>query len=444
MTRWAHELHGRGLLVGDRARFVRVGSLGCGDKEKEMSLERLTLRFAGVLVALGLAGSAGAQQTYLLNAASGGQFQIGGGLPLPIQLTDATPNGIVDWGASGPAGGTAPTVGPGAGVFPPLLIPRKQGATVMGQTGMTMGQTLTVPAGVLSHPAAQNTLGVNAQNAGLYAVATNLGFKWPAAAATFMQRTMTPTGGAGTITFFATNTMTVYKASLGSPATRKIRYKNTGVAAPFGGNAPGNITPMFGSGLKPTVAVTVYALAGAKVPPPCTGCLAAIIAARPSGPGAIGGKALTTVTTMGTGVAGKNVYAIKAGAFPKGTIIGTPAPVATGAVPTNMAMSDGFFWTTGMIDVSAMALGAPEHFFLSGTDLRTAMGQGTIQMVSGSLSTRPASGPNANRGWVRLVLVSPGTVPSISNMGLAALSVVLLGIAFVAQQRLRRRAAGIA
>jgi hypothetical protein len=308
----------------------------------------------------------------------------------------------------------------------------------MGTTGMTAGQQLTIPAGVLSRVAAQKTLGVNAQNAGLYAVATNLGFKWPAAAATFMQRTMTPTAGAGTLTFFTANTMTVFKATLGG--TRKVRYKNTGVPAPFGGNAPFNITPMFGSGLKPTVAVTVYGLAGPKIAPPCTGCIAAIIAARPGGPGAIGGVAFTSVTTMGTGVAGKNVYAVKAGAFPKGTIIGTPAPlITTPAVPTNMAMSDGFFWTTGMIDLQAAALGAPEHFFLSGVDNRTAGGQGVIQMVSGSVSTRPASGPNANRGWVRLELSLGEKVPSISEMGLAVVTVTLLGIGILVQ--LRRRGA---
>jgi hypothetical protein len=379
---------------------------------------------------------AAGQATYYLGPTSGGQIQIGGGLPLPIQLTDAQPNGIVDWGASG-MGGTAPTVGPGGNIFPPLLIPAAPGATVMGTTGMATGQQLTVPAGVLSRAAAQKTLGVNAQNAGLYAVATNLAFKWPVAAATFMQRTMTPTAAAGTITFFTANTMTVFKSTVG--LTRKVRYKNTGVPAPFGGNAAFNITPMFGSGLIPTVAVTVYGLAGAKVPPPCTGCIAAIIAARPSGAGAIGALANTTVTTMGTGVAGKNVAAIKAGAFPKGTIIGTPALFLTGPVPTNMAMSTGFFWTTGMLDIQAAAFGAPEHFFLSGADNRTAGGQGVIQMVSGSVSTRPASGPNANRGWVRFALGLSPKVPSISDTGLAVVTVALLGIGILVT--LRRRGA---
>ena len=82
-----------------------------------MSLERLGLPVACLLLVLGSAGAAGAQQTYLLGAGSGGAIQIGGGLPLPIQLTDGPDLGSTpDWGASGSAG---PTMGVGAGVFPP-------------------------------------------------------------------------------------------------------------------------------------------------------------------------------------------------------------------------------------------------------------------------------------------------------------------------------------
>ena len=208
-----------------------------------MLLKRLTLPFVCLMLVLGWALTAGAQQTYLLGSGSGAQLQIGGGLPLPIQLTDANLDATVDWGASGSAG----SMGPGGGVYPPLLIPRRHPfVTVMGTTGMTMGQQLTIPPAVLQRNAAYKILGVNLQNNKLYAVATNLGAKWPNATATLMTRTMTPTAGAGTITFFTANTMTVYKALQG---TRKITYKNTGVAAPFGGAARFALTPVAGAGL---------------------------------------------------------------------------------------------------------------------------------------------------------------------------------------------------
>jgi hypothetical protein len=410
-----------------------------------MSLKRFTLPFVCALLVLGLAGAASAQ-TYLLGSGSGAQFQIGGGLPLPIQLTDANFNAVVDWGSSGPSG----TFGPGASVFPPLLVPRKGPfVTVMGAGPPGPGQTLTVPAGVLSRPAQYKVLGVNAQNFKLYAVATNLGFKWPAAQAVFKQRTMTPTVS-GTTTFFPANTMTVYKATYG---TRKVTIKNTGVASPFGGAAPGNITPVVGAGLKPSQAVTVYGIA--KIPtgnPPCThpffagganaACAFYILGAAPAATGAIGAVAGATVTTTGPAIVGKNAGPMKAGAVPKGTVISAAALATNTAVPTNMATSTGFFWTTGMVAVRAPgAAGTPEHFFLSGADNRTAGGAGTVSMVSGSLSLRLASGPNANRGWVRLVLSDPDKVPSISDAGLAVLTVMLLGVAVAAQLRLRRRGA---
>jgi hypothetical protein len=66
-----------------------------------MQLKRLTLPFACLLVSIVFmwAGAASAQKTFLLGAGSGGQFQIGGGLPLPAQLTDAVPPPGPDWGA---------------------------------------------------------------------------------------------------------------------------------------------------------------------------------------------------------------------------------------------------------------------------------------------------------------------------------------------------------
>jgi hypothetical protein len=416
-----------------------------------MSLKRFTLPCLCVLLVLGWVGAASAQ-TYLLGSGSGAQFQIGGGLPLPIQLTDGPDAGsTADWGASG----SLASMGPGAGVYPPLLVPRAHPfQTVMGAGAPGVGQTLTIPAGALSRPAQYNVLGVNAQNNKLYAVATNLAFKWPAAQATLMQRVSTPVAavaGGGMKALFLPGPNTPYQTTL-APGSRKLTIMNTN-PSPFGGPARGAITPVIGGGLKPSLAVTVYAIA---VPgpgnPPCAhplfppganaACVAALLKAVPAPLGAIGATLLQTVTTPGGAIPGKNIAAVSAGASPKGTILKAALAATNTAVGTNMASSTGFFWTTGMLAVRATgAVGTPEHWFLDGSDMRNPGGSGTVSLVSGSLSLRVSSGPNANRGWVRLVLSDPDKVPSISDAGLVVLVVLLLGIAVFAQMRMRRGAA---
>ena len=55
-------------------------------------------------------------------------------------------------------------------------------------------------------------------------------------------------------------------------------------------------------------------------------------------------------------------------------------------------------------------------------DNRTLMGGGTLSLVSGALSNRAISGPNANRGWMRLVLPEPKAALG-AGAALAALAV---------------------
>jgi hypothetical protein len=80
--------------------------------------------------------------------------------------------------------------------------------------------------------------------------------------------------------------------------------------------------------------------------------------------------------------------------------------------------SKGFPWSTGFITISQPGAGPPEIFFLSGTDMRVG-GVGNLSMVSGALSLRALSGPNANRGWVSLNLPEP-TV-ALGGMGALAM-----------------------
>lgn len=240
------------------------------------------------------------------------------------------------------------------------------------------------------------------------------------AIATLKARTMTMGTGtfAGAVTFGGALATTQWLGTTMqvAPPNNKIRYVNPGVTSPFGGPARLRITPMFGSGVKPSVAVTIFGVAG--VPPPCAGagCDAALIKAAPNGPQAIGGQAGVFVTTPGSNVTPPDLYNIVAGLTPKGTISAVVGPLGTGPAPTDMASSVGFFWTTGRITVSAPgAKGMPERFVLSGADNRGANGAGTIQLVAGTLSHRVTSGPNANRGWIRLNLKDASGPASFSQ-----------------------------
>jgi hypothetical protein len=101
-----------------------------------------------------------------------------------------------------------------------------------------------------------------------------------------------------------------------------------------------------------------------------------------------------------------------------------------------MASSRGYPWTTGMITISAFAAGQFELFTITGMDNRTTMGAGTIQLVSGGVSQRTQSGPNANRGWIRLVLAPLPGVPALSTPALAVTAGLML---LVAGYTMRRR-----
>jgi hypothetical protein len=81
------------------------------------------------------------------------------------------------------------------------------------------------------------------------------------------------------------------------------------------------------------------------------------------------------------------------------------------------------------------ALGAPETFTLTGMDDRTTGGAGTIQLVSGGLSQRVSSGPNANRGRIRLELGPAIGVPALSPAALAATAGLMLLAAGYAMRR---------
>jgi hypothetical protein len=400
-------------------------------------------------------------RTYSLAVGSGGQLQVGGGLPLPVQPTC---NGICT-----------------GAVFPPLGIPAKTTATVMQTIMLGKGKKLMVPTGVFFKPASFNILGQNVNNTALYAVATDLEYSWPVAQATFSElgRTgLTTTsilapGGWGTITY-----SNALGRKFGGPAQFRFALDSNPPAATGGFGPPGN--------LGTAAAVSLYI-----IPPdarqfgqaPCThsafggtspfaaACVAVIaqlvatqtVSGAPVFAAAGGGqpKSPYTATTVG-GTPGAFVGVgvtrarpgpkpgngpVKAGTSPVGTISlfaygptapGTMTATAMGTGITNMASTSGYPWTTGMLTISAPnAIGAPEMWKLTGNDARSdgASGAGVLQMVSGALSARASTGDNANRGWVRLILVGPDEVPALSPVALAATAGLMLLVAGYAMRR---------
>jgi hypothetical protein len=419
-----------------------------------MYLKCLFLSSLSLGLVLGLAGNAGAvvTKTYSLGGSSGGQLQIGGGLPLPIQATcNATCKGTV---------------------FPPLMIPAKSGATVMGTVMVGGGKKkLVVPKGVLSKPAAFTILGQHANNKNLYAVATNLTYTWPAATATFSQAartgpvTVTKSGLAGGQSIRYSN---VLGRKFGGPAQFALSP-----GAPPGGNPGGFGLP---GDINPAAPVTLYAVPPPLRPigdPPCTHsafatpngpfpggdptppganvngfCVGALGHAMATGLGGPGGGQVATpavVTTIGgisslPPVPGVGVLKAATGAFhpagPRGSISLFAYTPSGNPGFTNAATSLGFPWTTGMLTVVAsLATGGSENWTLTGKDQRNASGAGVIQMVSGALSLRTTTKDNANRGWVRLELVPLPGVPSMSPVGLAATAGLMLLAAGYAMRR---------
>lgn len=381
-----------------------------------MSLKSRTLRYACLLFGVLWAFSAHAQ--YRLTPAgpgpdTGGELQIGTGLPLPVGTAGIFLGGMTV-GDAGPAD------------WPPLLVGPKVTAVTGGLTVSQAGvdpMTMMVPPGVLSRPAngSPNPIAVFTTNPSVFQVATSISYAWPAASATF-----SPGGGPGA---------TVITQSTGGgplPGGGSIAY--FGGANAFGGpaqfsiaagpGAAGGRVPPNTMGVDPVASVWIN-FAGAT--PMAAMAVAVVGASNPVGlaqPGASIANA-TGMTTFGPLEPGDGPFGGVNVTTPvvcctvgnSGTInssIALPTvmigPMTTLAGLSNMVTgSKGFPWSTGLISVYAPGTpggNQPETFFLSGTDTRVN-GEGNISMVSGAVSQRNLSGPNANRGWVSLNLSLP-------------------------------------
>jgi len=377
-------------------------------------LQKCSMLLTAVLLSLVLATSAQAiGKTYSLVAGSGAQTHIGNGLALPIQAA-FTGTGMAQ---------------------PTLLIPLKGGQPrpVYQTTGMTSQQKITVPDGVLKHPSVQNTVGVYTSNTAVYAVGTALTFEWPASqSGTRMFSTGVRTTATQTITHVV--------------GGQSARYSPGTLAKAFGGAGRFRTAYPGGKGLFPASPVSVYLVAGGAAPAchhpnfgatgAAANCRALMVGAYPNGHGAIGATPGVIVATAGVPALAASVP-LSVGTAPPGTIL-QASVINPGPALTNMATSNGFPWTAGVLTLSAPSAAPAEKFTLSGTDLRNASGVGTIQMVAGSLSTRNLSGPNANRGWVRLVIANGNPlVPALSTWGRAAAAgfIALVALGYVNRNR---------
>jgi hypothetical protein len=337
-----------------------------------------TLALACVLAALCWSGTANARAQYpLVGGGDGGQLQIGTGLPLPIQVYQ---------------GGTMTTT---AATFPPLLVPPvggpvPGGATVGQGLSTAAGGFITIQPGLLSRlgpgiPALQPTFPTNPA---VYQVNTSIDYAFPSANAV-----LAPGGAPGPAVLGAQGGFATY----------------SGGAKAFGGAAQFAVGAGVGSagGVVPGQPVTVFINYMGQLPGTMNTLAIVGAAVGPLGqPGASVGAATNTTP----GVAANPGFG-NFSAGPAGTILATNSLVPVTGLTNMVTGSKGFPWTTGMLTLSQPAAVPPEIFYLSGTDMRVG-GVGNISLVSGSLSTRALSGPNANRGWISMTLPEPTVAAS--------------------------------
>ncbi len=189
------------------------------------------------------------------------------------------------------------------------------------------------------------------------------------------------------------------------------------VEGPGGPGVAASVVIRAGTGLAPCKFPTLPGPLPAKA-----GCVAGFSKVVPAATG-VGGGPIGVVNITSPALSPGNVRKI---AVTTAGAVTQAGPTPLGNFPKNNVKSYGGPWTTGKVTVRApQALAGPEVFYLQGSDNRVN-GLGSISFVSGGLSHRSISGANGNRGWQNLV-VSPFSVPSISNGGL-----ILLGAIFFA------------
>jgi len=350
------------------------------------ALAVLILGLAGMLAYV---GSAAAQSCTGTVCSLGGQqrAQIGKGLPIPITTLPAQ-TGLI-------------TSHPGAVVAIP-------GATIMQTTGPAPRNLTLAPAQfVYDEPPFQ--IGVFQANNAVFAVSTNLSVQNPhptkgsgmlsaggrpgPAIVSWCAGSPAPTG---TFNPGCLGPNTTF--SLGVPATNGfIRYEAT--RNQFGGTSSGRTLG--------TAQVFFNAGGLTSGQLPClggAGCLVAISQVTPGSVGVNGQNfGATVMNPPDVNPTGFRTAVIQANGS---LVLGNPVPAAAFPTPADV---DG----NGFQDF--LGLGDDEIFIRTGVDGRNANGSGIVTLVSGAVSARTLSGPNANRGWVTLKIPEPGVLAAGSS-----------------------------
>jgi hypothetical protein len=286
------------------------------------------------------------------------------------------------------------------------------GKRLVQQTGSAPANLKVPPGAFLRVPASPKVVGVALNNPKVFQVRTKISFSGPA-------------NKLGTMTFKKNGFRTAPVTFIGAPA-KGAKAFYSGSTNRFGGPSQTRIAVLSKIG--------VWVNPGAMLPckhPTFGGgngsCLAPLVPAYPMSLAAAGGigstpmKGIQVTTPGGPPAMSPGVVAVS---IPNTTgLIAKSQNIKNTGTLTNMATSVGFPWTTGKITLSQTgALGVYEKFTITGKDSRTAMGAGTISLVSGALSNRKLSGPNANKSWARYTLPEPGAA-----LGAAA-ALAILGI----------------
>jgi len=355
-----------------------------------------SLLFPALLIAVTGAMSAQAQTTHPLHPFyTNARAQIGDGLPLPITLTPPPYGGI-------------------------HAVP---GATAVQGTTTTVPPSIMIATGQLTAPGTPMNIGAKANNPNIFQVQTSIAISWPKAPITFVANGRT---GPDTVTWCpgfplpttslnpsCTNPATT--TPINPPVNSSLKYVRTANA--LGGTAQGAIagvggmTVGGGTGRGAVVAVRAGANQAPCVFLPKGNCRAAFDTVLPAPTQAGGGPFGFTNMTPGVPKVFPGVFDISANTMGTITYISVTGLPANGF--SNKATSWGGPWTAGSLVVQALtAAGSPEVFTLMGNDqivgTMTSTRVRQISLVSGAVSARTASKPNANRGWMNLYLPEPG------------------------------------
>jgi hypothetical protein len=370
----------------------------------------------------------------------GGQLRIQRGFDLPRPLSFATaPDGDLRWGQPGQIQAT-----PSATV--------QQGAAGTGTPGTDPRSLMFVEPSLFTYDAPVVGLARIKDNSKLFSLRTDLDFRFPHPGTTgsgataengpFSTQTLSAGGRTGpaivswcaglpapTATYnpgcaapdafgFATDT-TIGRTNVTRPLSNGlVRY--TATRNQFGGTIRARSS-----------GASVYFFNGAGLTTgdlPCTIgtnplCIVARLTYGPPTESVVGG-AFADKVTAAQAVLTMPSFVLEASIGANGTIHSVGDPVTDGmgnpivGTPSFAQTSWGLPGTTGRLTISVTQnTNAPTNvqtFTRTGGDHRTAGGEGIVVLVSGALSSRSISGPDAVRGWATFNVPEPGVIAAMS------------------------------